>query len=147
MLLVAECVLRIVQPFCIGAVVNFFSKSSSTVTYSTAGWCTFGICATTILIGFIRVHYIGMQQTVGMNIGAALSILVFQKVLKLSNSSLEQVSVGKILNLLSNDFNRFEEFAQFFYYVVCAPVQIVIVIIILSRESDENRLILCKILL
>ena len=119
-------------------VVNHFSRSTSGITYEHACYATLGICLSSILIAFTRSHYIAMNQVIGMNIRSALNVMVYQKILRLSTSSLEQVSVGYVLNLLANDFNRLDEVCHSLYYIPVAVLQSVIVIYILWGESISH---------
>ena len=54
--------------------------------------------------------------------------------LKLSHSALGQTTVGQMVNLLSNDVNRFDVFVLFSHYLWVGPLQLLIVTAILYQK-------------
>lgn len=88
----------------------------------------------TTFIQFITVHpYYFCVQHIGMKIRIASCSLVYQKSLRLSKSALTHTTVGQIVNLLSNDVNRFDIGLVFIPYLIIAPIQSVIIILVLSK--------------
>lgn len=88
----------------------------------------------TTFVQFITVHpYYFCVQHIGMKIRIASCRLVYQKSLRLSKSALANTTVGQIVNLLSNDVNRFDIGLLFIPYLFIAPIQAIIIIIILSK--------------
>ena len=71
---------------------------------------------------FLKQHWFVNVFRNGLQIRAALTTLIYKKVLRLSNSSLKATSVGQILNILSNDLNRYDEFFRL-YTIVITPIQ------------------------
>ena len=53
---------------------------------------------------------------------AVLNALIFRKSLRLSNEARQASSVGQIVNLMSNDSNRFPEFSWFAVSIWMVPV-------------------------
>ena len=66
-----------------------------------------------------------------MNVRSAITILVYDKILKLSKSSFEDTSIGHILNVVANDLNRIDDICVYLVYLMAAPLQSIIVITIL----------------
>ncbi|XP_044727747.1 ATP-binding cassette sub-family C member 4-like [Chrysoperla carnea] len=62
-----------------------------------------------------------------MRIRIACCSLIYRKILRLKVSSLSQTSNGQIINLLSNDVNRFDFVFVFLYYILISPIQLIIV--------------------
>lgn len=90
------------------------------------------VIATAIV--FLTIHpYFFCVQHLGMKLRIASCSLVYQKSLRLSRAALGKTTVGQIVNLLSNDVNRFDFGLVFIPYLIVAPLQAVIIIIILSR--------------
>lgn len=54
----------------------------------------------------------------GMQARVAIGNLIFKKSMKLSNAELQKTSSGQIINLLSNDCNRFNEFFELSQYTL-----------------------------
>ena len=65
-----------------------------------------------------------------------MTILVYKKILLLSMSSFDNTSVGQVLNILANDFNRFDELGHVLIYIVIAPIQSIIVMIIMWHHVN-----------
>ncbi|KAI1287364.1 ATP-binding cassette sub-family C member 4 [Halotydeus destructor] len=124
-----EVGVRAFQPLVIGQVVLYFTDKS--ISQSTARLCAAGIVAmsATFIIG--QHPFTVGRLRIGMRMRIGLSTLVYDKVLRLSKSALTKTAVGQIVNLLSNDVNRFDEFCMFVGYLVLAPLQTAIVVVIL----------------
>ncbi|CAG2110434.1 unnamed protein product [Medioppia subpectinata] len=121
-----ESVIRIAQPILLGYVIDYFSGVPA-VTYQEACVAAAGVCLCSAL--FITLHHpmLVFSQEVGMRMRIASCALMYKKSLKLSRASLGKTTVGQIVNIMSNDVNRFDEFSTFVHYLVLGPVQAVIV--------------------
>ncbi|XP_037042894.1 multidrug resistance-associated protein 4-like [Bradysia coprophila] len=60
-----------------------------------------------------------------MKIRVAVTMLIYDKALRLSQCSLGETNVSQIINLLTNDANRFDRGIPFLPYLIVAPLQIV----------------------
>lgn len=61
----------------------------------------------------------------------ATSTLIYRKVLKLSKSALAETTVGQMVNLISNDASRFELATVHFHYLWLAPLETIIVMVLM----------------
>ncbi|KAG1677893.1 Multidrug resistance-associated protein 4 [Nymphon striatum] len=118
--------LRTTQPLLLGALLDYLSNN--TEYFKMEGYMIVGsLCCSWILIA-IFVHpnfYISMK--VALKIKVALGALIYRKVLKLSHESLNKTSVGQIINILSNDLQKFDLAIMYIHYVWIAPLQLLIV--------------------
>lgn len=68
-----------------------------------------GLLVLLALLNILIPHPFFMTRyRLGMNFRTALTRLVYEKALRVSGGSVQRFTVGKIVNLISNDVNRFE---------------------------------------
>ena len=85
------------------------------------------------LVALMTVHpYVFCTQHTGMKVRVACCHLIYRHSLKLSNAAIGQTTVGQMVNLLSNDVNRFDVALNYIQYLVIAPLQAVIAVAVLS---------------
>ncbi|CAG2176301.1 unnamed protein product, partial [Oppiella nova] len=128
-----ECVIRIGQPLLLGFVIDYFSKTENR-TYEQACLAAGGVCFCSAL--FVSLHHptLVLVMQMGMRLRASSCTLMYKKSLKLSRASLGKTTVGQIVNLMSNDVNRFDEFSIFVSYFFIAPIQTAITVYIMYTE-------------
>eukprot|EP00096_Caligus_rogercresseyi_P012306 TRINITY_DN5109_c0_g1_i1.p1 TRINITY_DN5109_c0_g1~~TRINITY_DN5109_c0_g1_i1.p1 ORF type:complete len:407 (+),score=54.05 TRINITY_DN5109_c0_g1_i1:144-1364(+) len=128
--LLEECVFRLFQPLAISQMVRYYSDSEHGISemelYIWSGVLVG--CGVSYVISH-HYYFFGVMR-VGMQIRIACSALLYRKSLKLSKASIGQSSVGQLVNLLSNDVNRFDLCVLFIHYIWVAPIQFIIVSII-----------------
>uniref|UniRef100_A0A6G1SI71 Multidrug resistance-associated protein 4 n=1 Tax=Aceria tosichella TaxID=561515 RepID=A0A6G1SI71_9ACAR len=84
-------------------------------------------------VALITVHpYVFCTQHTGMKVRIACCHLIYRHSLKLSNAAIGQTTVGQMVNLLSNDVNRFDIALNYIQYLVIAPLQAIIAVFVLS---------------
>lgn len=85
------------------------------------------------IVALITVHpYVFCTQHTGMKVRIACCHVIYRHSLKLSNAAIGQTTVGQMVNLLTNDVNRFDVALNYIQFLVIAPLQAVISILILS---------------
>ncbi|XP_040575219.1 ATP-binding cassette sub-family C member 4 isoform X2 [Lepeophtheirus salmonis] len=123
-----ECVFRILQPYAVFNIISCFTnpKSSDTELYI---WGYVLILSGICFVLFDQRYWYRSLKT-GMQIRIAASALIYRKALTLSKRSLGLSSVGQMVNLLSNDVNRFDNSTVFLQYLWVAPLQFTIVLFV-----------------
>ncbi|XP_076646648.1 putative multidrug resistance-associated protein lethal(2)03659 isoform X1 [Halictus rubicundus] len=135
-----EFVVRIIQPFLLARLLRYFSGSKRTWTtdmyYYTAAFCLFPFIDAVIL------HWSLQTLThVGMKIRVACCTLIYRKILRLSNSVLEnETSTGQMVNFLSNDVNRLDYFVFGIHYLWIGPTQMILITYFIFREIGYGAL-------
>ena len=76
-----------------------------------------------VILGCYAYHF-GFFQGVKMNghLRPVLIGMIYKKINRLSYFSINQVSIGKIVNIAANDLNYFEFNIYFIYYLIAAPL-------------------------
>lgn len=82
-------------------------------------------------IGLIQYGYHGFYYA--MRVRVAISSLIYRKALRLSQKALTETAPGKLVNLLSNDLNRFQTFV-FLHPLWISPMVAIIGTYLLWRE-------------
>uniref|UniRef100_A0AAA9SMB4 ATP binding cassette subfamily C member 4 n=1 Tax=Bos taurus TaxID=9913 RepID=A0AAA9SMB4_BOVIN len=74
------------------------------------------------------------MQRVGMRLRVAVCHMIYHKALRLSSPAMGKTTTGQIVNLLSNDVNRFDQVIVFLHYLWVGPLQAVAVTALLWME-------------
>ncbi|XP_026971791.1 ATP-binding cassette sub-family C member 4 isoform X2 [Sagmatias obliquidens] len=69
-----------------------------------------------------------------MRLRVAMCHMIYRKALCLSNLAMGKTTTGQIVNLLSNDVNRFDQVTIFLHFLWAGPLQAIIVTILLWME-------------
>lgn len=144
-LIVSHCIVSPLQAMLLGQLIQDGTSYYSQMTQQTIDqqeldqlyWRIFILGLLVIMATFITsvtIHpYFFCVQHLGMKMRVASCNLVYQKSLRLSKAAMGNTTVGQIVNLLSNDVNRFDFGLVFIPYLVVAPLQAIIIIILLSK--------------
>lgn len=128
-----ELIVRIAQPVFLGQVILYFSGDND-ITYFEA--CLYGAGCVLCSIIFLSFLHPGIQHVMqmGMRTRIAACTMIYHKILKLNQASVGQTAIGQIVNIMSNDVNRFDEFAIFVAYLLIGPIQACMVIYIIYQN-------------
>ncbi|XP_065887047.1 ATP-binding cassette sub-family C member 4-like isoform X2 [Dysidea avara] len=111
--------------------------------YLYAAGITLLTCCSVVL--FTWVFYIGHR--IGMMCRIVLTAAIYSKVVKLSQSTISQQSIGRIVNLCSNDVKKFDMAFDFIHEWWAVPLFIPVVMYLLWRETGPSCLTALAILL
>jgi len=139
---IGECIIRPLQAISLGWLirdVNLYlnlDPNANPLLVEEIYWRVFydGIILIVFsIVALITVHpYVFCTQHTGMKVRIACCHLIYRHSLKLSNAAIGQTTVGQMVNLLTNDVNRFDVALNYIQYLVIAPAQAIIAIAILS---------------
>ncbi|KAL6424747.1 hypothetical protein ACFW04_010010 [Cataglyphis niger] len=125
------CILKVLIPILQGWIVSYFIEKRTSETDKIGKNETMIYIACLVLCTFssslLANHFILMAQQIGMRQRVACSSLVYRKILRLNQTSLSQTGAGQIVNLLSNDVNRFDSISVYLNFIWIMPFQVTIV--------------------
>ncbi|KRT83567.1 ABC transporter ATP-binding protein [Oryctes borbonicus] len=130
----------VTKPMAIGKLVSYFSPAS-TVTIHDA--YRYSVLITLILFLqplFNHTYYMRMIET-AQQIRIGLCSLVYRKSLKLSTSSLIEITNGKIVTIISKDVMLFETMLQFINEVWIGIVQVIAMTYVMYTQIGVPALI------
>ncbi|XP_059695209.1 ATP-binding cassette sub-family C member 4 isoform X2 [Haemorhous mexicanus] len=137
-----EETLKIIQPIFLGKIINYFEEydASDEVALNFA-YCYAGALSVCTLILAIMHHlYFYHVQRAGMKLRVAMCHMIYRKALRLSNVAMAKTTTGQIVNLLSNDVNKFDQVTIFLHFLWAGPLQAVAVTVLLWMEIGPSCL-------
>nr|XP_018899809.1 PREDICTED: probable multidrug resistance-associated protein lethal(2)03659 [Bemisia tabaci] len=136
-----EICLRVPQPILLGGLISYFTQRSQMS--FTSALC---LCAALIFLIFVCAlcgehPYFMAAVHMGMKLRVACCSLVHRKALRLSKTALGETTAGQIVNLLSNDVNRFDVAIVFVHYLWIGPLETIVVTYFLWTEVGVSSII------
>lgn len=128
-----DIVLRLSTPIFLGLLLDYFRPDSNT-TRDSAILYAGALMLITFVAALTVNQFILLSFQNGMKVRVAVCSMVYRKSLRLSSTALGNTSVGKVVNLLSNDVSRFDIVSVFLHSMWLAPLLTIIVTILLYRE-------------
>ncbi|XP_059759348.1 ATP-binding cassette sub-family C member 4 isoform X4 [Balaenoptera ricei] len=127
---------RVVQPIILGKIIGYFENynpTDSAALYEAYGYAGV-LSACTLVLAILHHLYFYHVQCAGMRLRVAMCHMIYRKALRLSNLAMGKTTTGQIVNLLSNDVNRFDQVTIFLHFLWAGPLQAIIVTILLWME-------------
>ncbi|XP_068447107.1 ATP-binding cassette sub-family C member 4-like [Clinocottus analis] len=128
--------IKVIQPLLLGKIIEYFENYDPEdqwrlyMVYSYAAAMCLSSFGLTILQ---HLYYYHVLRT-GMKIRVAMCHMIYRKALGLSNDSMVHTTTGQIVNLLSNDVNRFDEVTLNLHYLWVGPLEATVIILLLWQE-------------
>lgn len=135
-----ELFLRLTQPLFLGRLIRFFNPGSDITKEEAYGYAAAVILCSAFNIFVIHPYMMAILH-MGMKIRVACCSLIYRKALKLSKTALGETTAGQIVNLLSNDVNRFDVAVIFVHYLWLGPLETIIVAYFLWNIVGVSALI------
>ncbi|XP_045508072.1 ATP-binding cassette sub-family C member 4-like [Colias croceus] len=118
--------LRTVTPLLFSELLSYWSVNN-TMTTAVASYYAAAMIVANLLAAFCNHHGNYYCQQFGMKLRVAVSTLMFRKIMRMNNGALGETTAGKVVNILSNDLQRFDLAFLFLNYVWIIPIQLVAV--------------------
>ncbi|XP_061082797.1 multidrug resistance-associated protein 4 [Conger conger] len=137
-----EEVTKVIQPVFLGKLINYFEKyeRDDTTALNHAYGYAAAISLSSIALAIIHHLYFYQVQRAGMKIRVAMCHMIYKKALCLSSAAMGKTTTGQIVNLLSNDVNKFDEVTIFLHFLWAGPLQAAAVIGLLWYEIGPSCL-------
>ncbi|KAI4581564.1 hypothetical protein MJG53_010007 [Ovis ammon polii x Ovis aries] len=102
---------RVVQPIFLGKMISYVENYhlSDSATLHEAYGCAAGLSACVLVWAVLHHLYFYHIQRLGMRLRVAVCHMIYRKALRLSSSAMGKTTTGQVVNLLSNDVNRFDQ--------------------------------------
>ncbi|XP_022166663.1 probable multidrug resistance-associated protein lethal(2)03659 isoform X3 [Myzus persicae] len=138
----SELIFKMCQPIFIGRLLLYFNTEKGQENIDTEHAYIYATCLTICtLISMILYHLPQVNMIhYGMKLRIACCSLIYRKAMRLSNTSLGETSVGRVVNLLSNDVNRFDRALFFLHFLWIAPLQTIVVTVLLWQELGVSSI-------
>ncbi|XP_026112988.1 ATP-binding cassette sub-family C member 4 [Carassius auratus] len=137
-----EEVIKVIQPVFLGKLIQYFESyepDNMAALYEAYGYAA-GISLSTLGLALLHHLYFYHVQRAGMKIRIAMCHMIYRKALCLSATAMGQTTTGHIVNLLSNDVNKFDEVTIFLHFLWVGPLQAAAVIGLLWQEIGASCL-------
>ncbi|MXQ98195.1 hypothetical protein E5288_WYG015649 [Bos mutus] len=102
---------RVVQPILLGKIVSYvenYHLAGSATLHEAYGYVA-GLSACVLMWAILHHLYFFHIHRVGMRLRVAVCHMIYHKTLRLSSSAMGKTSTGQIVNLLSNNVNKFDQ--------------------------------------
>ncbi|KAL6455854.1 hypothetical protein MHYP_G00357050 [Metynnis hypsauchen] len=137
-----EEVITVVQPVFLGKLIQYFENYNPEdmgALYEAYGYAA-GVSLSTLGLALLHHLYFYHVQRAGMKIRIAMCHMIYKKALCLSSVAMGKTTTGQIVNLLSNDVNKFDEVTIFLHFLWVGPLQAAAVIGLLWQEIGPSCL-------
>uniref|UniRef100_W5L1F9 Cystic fibrosis transmembrane conductance regulator n=1 Tax=Astyanax mexicanus TaxID=7994 RepID=W5L1F9_ASTMX len=137
-----EELIKLVQPVFLGKLIRYFENydpDDMAALYEAYGYAA-GVSCCTLGLALLHHLYFYHVQRAGMKIRIAMCHMIYKKALCLSSVAMGQTTTGQIVNLLSNDVNKFDEVTIFLHFLWVGPLQAAAVIGLLWQEIGASCL-------
>ncbi|XP_050293273.1 probable multidrug resistance-associated protein lethal(2)03659 [Anthonomus grandis grandis] len=138
--LLCEILARITVPLFLSQLLEYF-EPQSVMSKQTAYYYAGAIATCVFLSSAFQHHYMLHNYHLGMKLRVATSSIIYRKVLKLNKSALAETTVGQMVNLISNDVARFERATLHIHSLWMAPLETIIVIVIMYYSVGYTAMI------
>uniref|UniRef100_A0A667ZNZ1 Cystic fibrosis transmembrane conductance regulator n=1 Tax=Myripristis murdjan TaxID=586833 RepID=A0A667ZNZ1_9TELE len=135
-----EEVIKVIQPVFLGKLIQYFESyqpDDISALHKALGYAA-GMSLSSMSLAVIHHLYFYHVQRAGMKIRVAMCHMIYRKALCLSSAAMGKTTTGQIVNLLSNDVNKFDEVTIFLHFLWVGPLQAAAVVGLLWIEIGPS---------
>ncbi|CAL8268154.1 unnamed protein product [Lota lota] len=114
--------IKVLQPVLLGHLILYFEGPHAASLSEAYGYAA-AVCCSTVAMALLHHLYFYHVQRAGMKIRIAVCHMIYRKALRLNSTALAKTTTGQIVNLLSNDVNKFDEVTLFLHFLWLGPLQ------------------------
>ncbi|KAL0850163.1 hypothetical protein ABMA28_012038 [Loxostege sticticalis] len=114
-------------PYTLALFIAYFAGEKNAETYKYAHIFNFSMNFLSVVTGLMMNHMSLAQGCIGMKVRIASCSLMYRKILKLDRIGMSKTEPGQVINLMSNDVNRFDLVALFLHYLWVMPITVPVV--------------------
>ncbi len=131
---VIETTLQILKPVMLMAFLNKLADPTA----STDDKYLYASGIAGLGVAYVVVHHIlfFFSMRTGWSWRMVTQAMVFEHLLSLDSSSLQYSSKGNMVNLISNDVEKFERFCVFMMFVITGPFEIIALLVLMANTLD-----------
>ncbi|CAH2099897.1 unnamed protein product [Euphydryas editha] len=115
------------MPYSLSLFIEYFAEERTPETYRNAHIYNFILNFLTITTALMLHHVTLSQSCVGMRVRIAACSILYRKILRLNRIGLSKTEPGQVINLMSNDVNRFDQAALYLHYIWMMPFVVPVV--------------------
>lgn len=132
---------RTIQPLALGQLIAYYIPNQTEISEKEAYLYAGGVILCSLLSVFLTHPYMMGVLHLGMKLRVACCSLIYRKALKLSKTALGQTTAGQVVNLLSNDVNRFDVAVIFAHQLWVGPLETVLVTYLMYQQVGVSAVI------
>ncbi|XP_068923442.1 ATP-binding cassette sub-family C member 4 isoform X2 [Petaurus breviceps papuanus] len=133
---------KIAQPILLGKIIEYFEHydPNDNIALNWAYGYVAALTSSTLFFALLHHLYFYNVQCAGMRLRIAMCHMIYRKALRLSNAAMGKTTTGQIVNLLSNDVNKFDQVTVFLHFLWAGPIQAIAVTALLWLEIGVSCL-------
>ncbi|XP_069826776.1 ATP-binding cassette sub-family C member 4 [Dendropsophus ebraccatus] len=133
--------IKVIQPIFLGNIIGYFEMDDPSEAHLANAYinaAALSVC--TFLLAVLHHIYFYHVLRAGMKLRVAMCHMIYRKALRLSNTAMGKTTTGQIVNLLSNDVNKFDQVTIFLHFLWAGPLQAIAVTVLLWKEIGVSCL-------
>ncbi|CAG9768357.1 unnamed protein product [Ceutorhynchus assimilis] len=127
MYMLLHVVFRSPQPLVLAWLVKEFESTNESPDQTYRYIMASILCLISVITIFMMHHANFGASLIGMRIRIAASSLIYRKIMKINKRSQGQTATGQVINILSNDVQRFDQVVVYLHFIWIAPIQVALV--------------------